>query len=166
VVAAVDQGLVSGSETLVVSLDEGDEYDLGDESSASVTIVNDDPVLAANGGPIATPLIDTTTPMNLALTDPSASSNQGTLVSALLGSGAGGNPVSESDGDAVGIAITAVDSAYGNWQFSLDGTHWTALAPTGDSAAELLPADSSTRVRFLANPGYRGTLPTAITFKA
>ena len=31
VVAAVDQGLVTGSETMTVTLDDGDEYDLGDE---------------------------------------------------------------------------------------------------------------------------------------
>jgi hypothetical protein len=58
VVAAVDQGLDSGSETMTVSLDPSDGYVLADNSSATVTIVNDDPVFASNGGPLDAPTLD------------------------------------------------------------------------------------------------------------
>ncbi|HEY5312912.1 MAG TPA: tandem-95 repeat protein, partial [Pirellulales bacterium] len=172
---AIDQGLASGSVEADIALQAPDvwatqvDYQLGSANTASVTI-NDDDELATNGGPLATPTLDVSETGALALTDPTASTNQGTLVSSLLGGASGGSAAADADGDALGIAVTAVDSAFGNWQYSLDGTNWFALAPVpaanGDQQAELLPADGTTRLRFLADPGYSGTMDDAITFLA
>jgi hypothetical protein len=46
-------------------------------------IVNDDPVYASNGGPLDTPTLDASATNSLNATNPSASTNLGTLVSSL-----------------------------------------------------------------------------------
>jgi hypothetical protein len=138
-------------------------------------IVNDDPVYASNGGPLDTPTLDASATNSLNATNPSASTNLGTLVSSLLGftsdgGASDGGAAADDDGDALGIAVTAVDSALGDWQYTLDGTNWQTLAPVpadnGDAQALLLPANSTTAVRFLPAAGYEGTIDDALTFLA
>jgi hypothetical protein len=98
--------------------------------------------------------------------DTPAASIAGTLVSALIAS-AGGDRITDPDSGALeGIAIVGADSAGGTWQFSLDGASWTPIAMPSNSAAVLLAADATTRVRFVPNPDFSGTLDPGITFRA
>lgn len=56
-----------------------------------------------------------------------------------------------------GVAITAASDYYGRWQYTLNGgLSWHSCnAPTGANAL-LLPANDSTKLRFLANAGFTG----------
>ncbi|MBI5757578.1 MAG: YbhB/YbcL family Raf kinase inhibitor-like protein, partial [Planctomycetales bacterium] len=84
----------------------------------------------------------------------------GILITDLLARGAGGNPITDADAGAVkGIAITAIDKTLGKWQYTqtvdpVEG-NWIdvdAVAGGGtisEASALLLPADTTTRVRFV-----------------
>ena len=101
---------------------------------------------------------------NLANIAENATSNNGTLVSTLIG---GGNET-DPNNNPLGIAVTAVDDTNGTWQYSTNGgTSWTAfdtttLAPT---SALLLTANPNTRVRFMPNTNFFGTVTMGITFQ-
>lgn len=93
----------------------------------------------------------------------------GTLVSDLLT-----NPT-DVDGDPVGIAVTGLDPAntvntrgvpkFGVWQFSTDGTTWNPIPrDVSPTAALVLSADATTRVRFLPNLRFQGL--SHLTFRA
>lgn len=79
---------------------------------------------------------------------------QGTLVSDIVATGASGNPIGDADsGDREGIAITEVDAAFGNFQYTLvtsnpregDWKNFTEAGSLSLVSALLLP--SSARVR-------------------
>ena len=53
-----------------------------------------------------------------------------------------------------GIAVTAVDNTNGEWQYTLDGTNWYAIGDVSINSARLLPADATTRVRFVPDPDF------------
>ena len=94
----------------------------------------------------------------------------GSLVSALVNttenSATSGN-VLDSDGPEIGIALTAADSANGNWFYSLDaGATWLELPQVDEAAALLLAADEQTRLYFQPTPGFHGELDQAIQFRA
>jgi hypothetical protein len=94
----------------------------------------------------------------------------GTLVSALVDfaipAGQVDN-VTDPDGGATGIAITAADGTNGTWWTSTDnGSTWQALGSVSDASARLLAADAGTRLYFRPNAHFNGTLATAITFRA
>jgi hypothetical protein len=93
--------------------------------------------------------------------------NNGMLVSDLLAS-AGGNRIADQDAGAVqGIAIIAADTSHGSWQFSTDGgATWLSLGAVSNGSARLLAADANTRIRFVPNLGYTGTMDQAIAFRA
>lgn len=56
---------------------------------------------------------------------------------------------SDSDGDPLGIAVTAVDNSHGTWQYSTDGGgSWNAFGTPSESTARLLTGDANSRVRF------------------
>jgi N-acetylneuraminic acid mutarotase len=107
---------------------------------------------------------------NLTLTgipeDPA--SNPGTLVITLLASGDSGDPISDADAEAQdGIAITGVSasSSNGTWQFSLNnGTTWSDLGSPSLTAARLLIADATTRLRFVPDLNYYGEV--SLSFRA
>ena len=65
-----------------------------------------------------------------------------------------------------GMAILAASTANGSWEYSLDGSTWTALGNVSDTAAVLLAADASTRIRFLPAANFNGLVDPAITFRA
>jgi hypothetical protein len=66
-----------------------------------------------------------------------------------------------------GIAITAADTSHGLWQYSLDGgTSWSALGAVSESAARLLAADATTRIRFVPTGGFSGLVASGLTFRA
>ena len=105
------------------------------------------------------PIVDTALVgmVNSIPTDPTT--NPGTLVSSVLGS-------SFIDDQTIlkGIAVTAVDNSNGIWQYALDGTTWQAFGSPSTSAARLLAADGTTKIRFVPNTGYQGN--PGISFRA
>ncbi|MBS0207955.1 MAG: DUF4347 domain-containing protein, partial [Planctomycetes bacterium] len=114
----------------------------------SVTAVNDAPTLAGAN--------------NMTTINEDATSNSGTLVSALI-SGQATDP----DSAVLGIAVTAVDNTNGTWQYTTNGgTTWTAFSSPSTSAALLLAADANTSVRFVPNANWNGTVTNGITFQA
>jgi Domain of unknown function (DUF4347)/Bacterial Ig domain/Calx-beta domain len=101
------------------------------------------PVLANT--PLVIPAIDE---------DIAIASNTGTLIKDLVTTG-----ITDSDtGAKKGIAITAIDNTNGAWQFSLNGTTWTAITAASETAALLLADDATTRLRFVPNANYNGTV--------
>jgi hypothetical protein len=121
---------------------------LNQSLTITVTAVNDAPVLS--GANNLTAILEDTV------------SNNGTLVSALIA-----GQTSDIDGPASGIAVTGVDNTNGVWQFSLNGGgSWSALGAPSDANARLLSADAATRVRFVANADYSGTVSNGFTFRA
>ena len=87
--------------------------------------------------------------------------NNGTLVADILGA----SGIIDPDADAqAGMAITAADSAFGEWSYSLDGTNWTALGSVSTASARLLRADDATRLRFVPDLYWNGE--ASVTFQA
>ncbi len=72
----------------------------------------------------------------------------------------------DPDGPASGIAVTNAIATYGNWQFATDGVTWQPLGAVSATAACLLAADADTRIRFVPNADYNGTVIDALTFRA
>src|SRR5207244_628903 len=66
--------------------------------------------------------------------------------------------ITDPDAGALkGIAVTSASSFYGTWQFSLNGgTTWRSMGNPTNSAALLLPANSSTMVRFIPKADFNG----------
>ena len=129
--------------------------------TVDVTAVNDAPVII----PAATPVLSDV------LEDAGAPvGSVGTLISSLvdLPGGGGLDNVTDDDAGAVtGIAVTAADTANGIWHFSIDdGANWNPLSAVNPNSAQLLAADSNTRVYFQPNSDFSGTVSPAITFRA
>ncbi|MEK6336042.1 MAG: Ig-like domain-containing protein [Acidobacteriota bacterium] len=118
---------------------------------------NDAPVLDNSGNMSLTAINEDVPP----------ASNPGTLVSDIIAS-AGGDRITDADAGALeGIAVTAVDNTNGTWQFSIDnGTNWTPFGSPNTTTARLLAANANTRVRFLPNLNFNGTVDPGITFRA
>lgn len=95
--------------------------------------------------------------------DVTAANNPGTLVSAILATGAGGDPITDADTGAVeGIAVIGVNNTNGQWQYSTDGgNNWIDFAVSATSATLLRDTE---KIRFLPNTGYNGT--AEINFRA
>ena len=100
--------------------------------------------------------------------DVTSVANPGTLVRDLLARGAAGDPIVDIDPSAQrGIAVTAVDASNGTWEFSIDGGgSWSSLGTPSAAVARLLAADDLTRVRFVRNASYAGTVAAGLTFRA
>ncbi|HMP71799.1 MAG TPA: FG-GAP-like repeat-containing protein [Kiritimatiellia bacterium] len=115
--------------------------------SATVTVevvdINDAPVLDPTG-----PF--TFTPIGVNDFD-----NPGDSISNVL-AGAG-TPITDADvNDSQGIAVIAVDTSFGLWQYSLDGGGlWNVLGPASLDAAVLLPDHAL--VRFVPSPNFGGS---------
>ncbi len=118
--------------------------------------------------PNAAPVLDTSVHPALdgILEDVGNGANTGTLVSDLI-SRLGGTKISDPGQLKQGIAVTAVDNSNGAWQFSTDaGSNWTAFGTPSGTAARLLASDANTRVRFVPNANFNGSINPAITFRA
>ncbi|MFM7071860.1 MAG: DUF4347 domain-containing protein, partial [Planctomycetota bacterium] len=91
--------------------------------------------------------------------DPTA--NTGTLVSALIA-----GRIADADAGALtGIAVTAVDNTNGVWQYSMNGgSLWVAFGTPSVTASRLLAADANTRIRFVPNANWNGTVASGLTF--
>ncbi|NJK70267.1 MAG: DUF4347 domain-containing protein [Microcoleus sp. SU_5_3] len=124
-------------------------------------LVNDSPVLDNSGTPSLTNII------------PYDTNNRGTLILELIDR-LGGTKITDPN-DAIsprtrGIAITNLNTTNGRWQYTTDDTNWIDFAfptePGVDRNPLLLPSNSTTRIRFIPNNGYIGTVTDAITFHA
>lgn len=123
-------------------------------NTVTVTLTN------TNDAPVLDPAATLT--LSSIAEDTPAASNTGTLVSSILGSS-----ISDQDANALeGMAILGASTANGSWEYSLDGSTWTALGNVSDAAAVLLAADASTRIRFLPAANFNGLVDPAITFRA
>ncbi|MEE8311746.1 MAG: tandem-95 repeat protein, partial [Candidatus Binatia bacterium] len=129
----VDDGAGTLSETATVSI--------------GVLPVNDAPLLADPAGRVLPSLVESDT------------DNAGVPVAFVIGGLA-----SDVDSGAVqGMAVTGLDDAAGEWQYSLDGgATWAAFGAVSSASATLLAADALARVRLV--PAATGQ--SAITFRA
>ena len=125
-------------------------YDSTSEFAANFAIA------AANTAPVLT----ASSVLNSINEDDVTSS--GTLVSQLVDTEA----IDVNVGALKGIAIIAADTTNGSWQYTLDGTNWLSLGAPSATSARLLAADATTRVRFVPNANWNGTIPTALTYHA
>ncbi|MCA9094089.1 MAG: hypothetical protein KDA68_11420, partial [Planctomycetaceae bacterium] len=64
-----------------------------------------------------------------------------------------------------GLAIIGQNgTSTGAWQYSTNGgTSWTNVTTTGSANALLLASDSQTRIRYVPNSGFTGTVAIAFT---
>jgi VCBS repeat-containing protein len=95
----------------------------------------------------------------------------GTLVSQLINIGGALSNMTDSypAGYPYGIAITATNTTTGNgtWYYTMDGgATWTNVGTVSNASALLLSADSNTRLYYVGNGVYTGTITNAITFRA
>ena len=137
-------------------------YSITDDTGISSTDSTTVSVLVNNF-----PVIDSSGDSALGNINFNETNNKGTLVADIIASGAGGNPIADANTGAVeGIALSSADTSNGSWQYSLDnGSNWTTWAPT-PFVSLLLAADSNSRIRFIPNPGFVGTVTNGITYHA
>jgi hypothetical protein len=143
---AWDQTLGNAGSRLNASINQGGTKTLStDFENATLTIApqNDAPVLDIAPDP------------TLGSQAEDAPSPGGTLVSTLLG-----NAVTDVDTGALrGIAIVGAPRANGTWQYLINNTStWKAIPVVSETAAFLLPSNVVTRVRFLPNHDYNGSV--------
>jgi hypothetical protein len=92
--------------------------------------------------------------------------NEGKLLSTLI-AGAGGDRITDPDSGAVeGIAVVAVNNLNGAWQYQSSGGAWTDFGSPTMACARLLACNETTRVRFVPNAGWVGTVEQGILFRA
>ncbi|MEG3977734.1 DUF4347 domain-containing protein, partial [Microcoleus sp. herbarium8] len=127
----------------------------GTSSPITVTVlVNDSPALDNTGTP------------TLNAQNQNDSASTGTLISTII-TNLGGTKITDPNASASqGIGITALDTANGTWQYTTNGTTWTNAPAVSATNALLLASDANTKVRFVPNAGYNGTVTNAITFVA
>ncbi len=89
----------------------------------------------------------------------------GDLVSAIIAS-AGGNRITDADSGAVeGMAVTAVDNAQGDWQYSTNGgSSWTSFGSVSNASAVVLTDTASDKIRFVPTLGFTGS--ATLSFRA
>ncbi len=131
---------------------------LSDTDFVTITVNN------ANDSPV----LNNSVTMELSAIDEDVSEGQngGSLVSSILGTGAGGNPISDVDSTVVeGLAVTAADDTNGTWQYTVnDGLTWSAFGVVAESSAVLITATANDSIRFLPDTDWNGT--AEITVKA
>lgn len=67
----------------------------------------------------------------------------------------------------VGLAITGIDKTAGIWEYSADkGLTWQALCIPAEGKGIFLPADNQTRIRFVPNLDFCGTLERGLVCRA
>ncbi|MEG4632126.1 DUF4347 domain-containing protein, partial [Microcoleus sp. AR_TQ3_B6] len=128
----------------------------GPGSATTVSIlVNNSPVLDTSGTPA------------LNAQNQGDSASTGTLVSTII-TNLGGTKITDPNTAASqGIAITGLDTANGSWQYTINGgTTWTNTPAVSATNALLLASDANTKIRFVPNATYNGTVANAITFAA
>jgi hypothetical protein len=124
-------------------------------STSTVSVLlNNSPVLNNSGTP------------NLTAINANETNNSGTLISTIIGSSIT-DPNDSISLRPRGIALTNLDTTNGSWQYTTDSTTWNNITTVPTAAtALLLAADATTRLRFVPNSNYTGTVTNGITFKA
>jgi hypothetical protein len=124
-------------------------------ASFTITSVNDAPVLDTSGNP-ALPSVRR-----------DDRNSGGSTIADLIAS-LGGTGITDIDSNPQrGIALVGADSTSGTWQYSLDGgTNWTTVGNVSETQALLLNDSPTTRLRFVPNGTFAGTIANAITFRA
>ena len=150
----------TGSATLTVKAWDRTSGQSGDR--VNTTVVTN--LALSTGTSVATSLINgapTLSGTNPTLTMPEDQSpNSGFLVSVLIA-----GRFADDAGALQGIAVTAADGlGHGAWQYSTNGTTWTALGAVSNTAAILLR--STDRVHFVPNADFNGSAAATLTFKA
>lgn len=117
---------------------------------ATISVNNTAPVLVA-GKPVLPGVFSNLSP----------SANGGLSIPDLLGSviGTRGSLTDPDAGAQQGIAVTGADATNGSWEFTTDGgATWTNFGAVSAGSARLLAASSDTKLRFVPNPGYSGSV--------
>ncbi|MGB3637584.1 MAG: DUF4347 domain-containing protein, partial [Rivularia sp. (in: cyanobacteria)] len=169
---------IAASTTAIGNAQKGGNWELdinrGKVNSLSAfsveTIVNYTGVLNTNFAPV----LDNSKNLSFTTVDEDAavpSGVVGNLVSQLVDlnppAGELDNVTDTDTGAVTGIAITAADTTNGSWFYSIDnGSNWNPLENVSDNNARLLAADTDTRIYFLPNTNYNGTINDGITFRA
>lgn len=128
----------------------------------------------ANTGPadgtitlIATPINEAPelTDHNLSLTiNENAGPPQGQVGMAVTGLLTGFSD--QDSGAARGIAVTGLDTTNGAWWYSIDdGTSWQHMGSVSATSARLI-GETGGRIYFEAVPGYHGSIPDGLVFRA
>lgn len=127
-----------------------------DSSYLNVNPINDAPVLNYRGNPTIT----------RATGDSPSVSSLGTLVADVLQRMKPAGGIMDVDPNPLsGLAVIGANQYGGTWQFSLNnGASWKEFGSTSNTAALLLAADATTRVRFVPGPDFVGE--TGFTFVA
>jgi hypothetical protein len=121
-----------------------------DTASLLVVAVNDAPLLDTSGSPT----------LNAVAEDVAG---VGTSISEVIASVAPLQMITDVDPDALqGIAITAADSSFGIWQYTVDGNLWVNVGSVSNVSARLLAADGSTRLRFVPAVNFNMSSPIAV----
>jgi VCBS repeat-containing protein len=109
------------------------------------------------------PIIDNSGNMTLDNINEDNFSSSGTLVGTIISS-AGDDRITDADAGATeGIAVVGTTNINGSWQYSLNGSNWTAFGALSDFNAVLL--DTTETIRFVPNADYNGSAGT-ISFRA
>ena len=141
---------LNGDGTYLVEVTVDDGNGLTDVQAISVVLAD------ANAAPVLAGAND------LSAIDEDPVGDNGTLVSALIA-----GQISDSDAGALeGIAIVGVDNTNGSWEYTTDGTNWSAIGAPSISSSLLLAADADNAVRFVPNANWNGTVTNGITFHA
>ncbi|MCA9206059.1 MAG: VCBS domain-containing protein, partial [Planctomycetales bacterium] len=120
-------------------------------TTVTITAENDAPVLDTNGVFTLTSISEDQT------------ANSGQTVASIVSSGGGDRITDPDNGSMEGIAITALSSGNGTWQYSIDGgSNWNDIGSVSDSQSLLLR--STDWVRFVPN-GQNATTAD-FTFRA
>jgi len=92
----------------------------------------------------------------------------GTSVSSLIASVLPLDMITDPDPTPLeGIAITAVDTSIGTWQFSTNsGLLWSPIPAVSDAGALVLTSSANNLIRVLPNPDFFGNVNNALTFRA
>jgi|GEM_PF-2589188 len=111
------------------------------------------------------PVLDNTGDMSLTAISEDATGGAGNTVASIIAS-AGGDRITDVDaGASEGIALTAVDTSHGTWQYSTNGgTDWTNVGAVAGTNALLLR--DTDLLRFQPDANWNGTLASALTFRA
>ncbi len=145
----------NGAETLLYTIDDQGNTGSGGAQEAtggiSITVDSENDAPALTGA------------NNLTAIDEDDVFNNGTLVSDLLV----GHVTDPDPGAVFGVAVTAVNTSNGAWQYTVDGgSNWLSFGAVSASSARLLSADALTRVRFVPDSNYNGPVSNGITFSA
>jgi hypothetical protein len=137
------QGVAGGTLSTANRLGGSNTFSVVSQNATQTIIaVNDSPVINSSMFPT----------LNMIFED--ATAPGGTPVSNIVGG------ITDADaGAAKGIAVISAGSGNGKWQFTLDaGTTWQSMGAVSESAARLLPATMSTKVRFIPNADFNGAV--------